>query len=81
MAETKIMLGEEEIPKKWYCILPDLPKPLPPIIDPSIRAPGPGIVPQLFAKEILAQEFSKDRWIDIPEEVREVYRLLDLRRP
>jgi len=75
MDETKIMLGEEEIPKKWYCILPDLPKPLPPIIDPSIRAPGPGIVPQLFAKEILAQEFSKDRWIDIPEEVREVYRI------
>jgi len=75
MAETKIMLDEEEIPKKWYCILPDLPKPLPPIIDPSIRAPGPGIVPKLFPKEILAQEFSKERWIDIPEEVREVYRI------
>jgi len=75
MVETKIMLGEEEIPKKWYCILPDLPKPLAPIIDPAIRAPGPGIVPKLFPKEILAQEFSKERWIDIPEEVREVYRL------
>jgi len=75
MPSEKIMLNEEEIPKQWYCILPDLPKPLSPIIDPSIRAPGPGIVPKLFPKEILAQEFSKDRWIDIPEEVREVYRL------
>lgn len=69
------MLDEEGIPKQWYCILGDLPKPLAPIIDPKTREPGPGIVPRLFPKEILGQEFSKDRWIDIPEEVREVYRL------
>ena len=75
MASRKILLDEEEIPKQWYCILPDLPRPLSPTIEPDKRAPGPGIVPQLFPKEIIAQEFSKDRWIDIPEEVREVYRL------
>ena len=75
MASKKILLDEEEIPRQWYCILPDLPRPLPPTIEPDKRAPGPGIVPQLFPKEIIAQEFSKDRWIDIPEEVREVYRL------
>jgi len=75
MASKKILLDEEEIPKQWYCILPDLPKPLPPTIEPDKRAPGPGIVPRLFPKEIIAQEFSKDRWISIPEEVREVYRL------
>jgi len=68
-------LNEDEIPKQWYNILPDLPKPLPPIIDPSLMAPGPGIVPKIFPKEILAQEFSTNRWITIPEEVREVYRL------
>jgi len=75
MASRKILLDEEEIPKQWYCILPDLPRPLSPTIEPDKRAPGPGIVPRLFPKEIIAQEFSKDRWISIPEEVREAYRL------
>jgi len=69
------MLDEEEIPKQWYCILPDLPKPLPPFIEPETRAPGVGIVPRIFPKQIIAQELSKDRWIDIPEEVRDVYKL------
>jgi tryptophan synthase beta chain len=71
----KILLDEEEMPKQWYCILPDLPKPLPPTIETAKKAPGPGIVPLIFPKEIIAQEFSKDRWVDIPEEVREIYRI------
>ncbi|MGQ9719501.1 MAG: TrpB-like pyridoxal phosphate-dependent enzyme [Nitrososphaerales archaeon] len=75
MTFKKILLDEEDIPKQWYCILPDLPKPVPPIIDPVKRAPGPGIVPLIFPKEILAQEMSTERWINIPEEVREIYRL------
>jgi len=75
LPKTKIILDEEEIPKQWYCILPDLPKPLPPFIEPETKAPGGGVAPKIFPKQILAQEFSKDRWIDIPEEVREVYRL------
>lgn len=75
MVSRKILLDEEDIPKQWYCILPDLPKPLPPIIDPKKKAPGPGIVPQIFPKEILAQEMSTERWINIPEEVRDIYRL------
>ena len=74
MAPKKIVLDEEEIPKQWYCILPDLPKPLPPTIDPKTKAPGPGIVPLIFPKEILAQEMSQERWINIPEQVRDVYR-------
>jgi len=75
VSSEKIMLNEEEIPKQWYCILPDLPKPLPPPIDPTTREPGPGIAPKVFAKEVLGQEFTQDRWINIPEEVREVYRI------
>lgn len=71
----KIILDENEIPRKWYCIIPDLPKPLPPFIDPQTKEPGGGIAPKIFPKQILAQEFSKDRWIDIPEEVLEVYRI------
>jgi len=74
VAPKKIVLDEEEIPKQWYCILPDLPKPLPPTIDPKTKAPGPGIVPLIFPKEILAQEMSQERWINIPEQVRDVYR-------
>jgi tryptophan synthase beta chain len=75
MPQRKILLDEEEIPKKWYNVVPDLPKPLPPTVDPKTKAPGPGIVPLIFPKEILAQEMSRERWINIPEEVREVYRL------
>jgi tryptophan synthase beta chain len=75
MTNRKIILDEESIPKQWYNITPDLPKPLPPFIEPETRAPGVGIVPRIFPKEILRQEISKDRWIDIPEDVRDVYRI------
>ena len=75
MPTRKIVLDEERIPKQWYCILPDLPKPLPPPIDPVTRQPGPGIIPKIFPKEILGQEMTTERWINIPEEVRDVYRL------
>jgi tryptophan synthase beta chain len=75
MVRKKIVLDEEEIPKQWYCILPDLPKPMPPFIETETHKPGPGIVPKIFPKEIIGQELSKERWIDIPEEVREIYSL------
>jgi tryptophan synthase beta chain len=75
MTNRKILLGEDEIPKQWYNIVPDLPKPLPPFIDVETRAPGAGIVPRIFPKEILGQEMSQERWINIPDEVREVYRI------
>jgi len=71
----KILLDEENIPKQWYSVLPDLPKPLPPPIDPTTKEPGPGIVPKIFPKQILAQEMGTERWIDIPEEVREIYKI------
>jgi len=72
---TKIVLDEDEIPKQWYNILPDLPKPFPPPINPVTREPvAPEQLATLFAKECMRQEASQDRWIDIPEEVREVYR-------
>lgn len=72
----KTILGEDIIPKQWYCILPDLPKPLPPPIDPKTRQP-PDLKPleRVFAKELLKQELSTERWIPIPEELRDVYRL------
>jgi tryptophan synthase beta chain len=75
MVLKKILLDEEEIPKEWYCILPDMPKPMPPFIQTDTKSPGPGIVPLIFPKEIIAQEMSQERWINIPDEVRDVYRL------
>jgi len=71
----KITLDEDEIPDKWYNILPDLPRKLPPVIDPTTKSPGPGVVPKLFPRAILQQEFAEERWIDIPDEVREAYKI------
>jgi len=75
MPTRKILLEEDDIPKQWYNIVPDLPKPLPPFIDVATKQPGVGIVPRIFPKAIIGQEISQERWIDIPEEVREVYRM------
>ena len=75
MTTRKILLGEEDLPKQWYNITPDLPKPLPPFIDPETKAPGAGIVPRIFPREILGQEMSQERWINIPDEVRDVYKI------
>jgi len=75
MPTRKILLEEDDIPKQWYNIVPDLPKPLPPFIDAATKQPGVGIVPRIFPKAIIGQEISQERWIDIPEEVREVYRM------
>ena len=72
----KIILNETDIPKQWYNILPDLPKPLPPPINPATKEPvKPSELQVLFPKELVRQEFSDIRWINIPEPVRDVYAL------
>ncbi|HDD36381.1 MAG TPA: TrpB-like pyridoxal phosphate-dependent enzyme [Archaeoglobus veneficus] len=72
----KILLEENEMPDKWYNILPDLPKPLPPPINPATQEPAkPEDLMQIFAKELIKQEMSDERWIKIPDEVREIYTL------
>jgi tryptophan synthase beta chain len=75
MPDKKILLKENDIPKQWYNIVPDLPHPLPPFIDVATKEPGVGIVPRIFPKEIIGQEISQERWINIPDEVREVYKI------
>ncbi|RLE65457.1 MAG: TrpB-like pyridoxal phosphate-dependent enzyme [Thermoprotei archaeon] len=70
----KIMLEEDDLPKKWYNILPDLPKPLPAPLNPATGSPlKPEDFTPLFPRELVKQEFSMDRWIGIPPEVREIY--------
>ncbi|MBC7109952.1 MAG: TrpB-like pyridoxal phosphate-dependent enzyme [Archaeoglobi archaeon] len=72
--EKKIVLNEEEIPKQWYNILPDLPKEIPPPISPFTGEPVKfEELKQIFPRALIEQEVSKERFIDIPEEVREIY--------
>ncbi|MEZ7884498.1 MAG: TrpB-like pyridoxal phosphate-dependent enzyme [Bacteroidales bacterium] len=71
----KIVLAESEIPKQWYNILADMPVMPDPLLNPGTREPlKPEEMEPLFAKKLVEQEFSTERWIDIPEEVREMYK-------
>ncbi len=72
----KVVIGEEFLPRRWYNILPDLPEPLPPPLHPVTKEPvKPEDLKPIFPMELIRQEFAEDRWIRIPEEVREVYSL------
>jgi tryptophan synthase beta chain len=76
MEKTKFILDEEEIPKAWYNIQADLPTPLDPPLNPATKEPiGPQDLARIFPMELIKQEVSRERWIKIPEEVRDVYRL------
>lgn len=73
MDDTKILLEEDDIPKKWYNIQADLKEPLPPVYSPQTMKPAtPQELSVLFPMELLKQEMSQDRWIDIPQEIRDV---------
>ncbi|MCS6788588.1 MAG: TrpB-like pyridoxal phosphate-dependent enzyme [Aigarchaeota archaeon] len=76
MAERKVLLDEDALPKSWYNLVPDLPTPLPPPIDPGTREPvDPKALERIFPRELVEQEVSRERWIPIPQEVREIYRI------
>jgi tryptophan synthase beta chain len=73
---TKYLLDEKDIPTKWYNIQADLKTPLPPPLHPGTGQPiGPQDLAPLFPMELIKQEVSQERWIEIPEEVRDVFRL------
>ncbi|WP_328450441.1 TrpB-like pyridoxal phosphate-dependent enzyme [Amycolatopsis sp. NBC_00438] len=77
MAErTKYILDENDLPTQWYNVIPDLPEPPPPPLHPGTREPvGPADLAPLFPQALIEQEVTAERYIDIPEEVLEVYRL------
>jgi len=77
MSETvKYLLDESRLPKFWYNIAADLPKPLDPPLHPGTGRPlGPGDLAPLFPMALIEQEVSVEREIEIPAPVREVYRL------
>jgi len=72
--ETKILLTENEIPKQWYNALADLSSPLDPPLHPATLKPiGPQDLAPLFPMGLIEQEMSLERWIKIPDEVRDIY--------
>lgn len=74
MKNRKITLSEKEIPDKWYNIIADMPnKPLPPL-HPGTKEPiGPDALAPLFPMELIKQEVTPEKWVDIPDEVRNIY--------
>ncbi|HJV34680.1 TrpB-like pyridoxal phosphate-dependent enzyme [Geomonas sp.] len=73
---TKVVLEESRIPKQWYNIIPDMPGPLAPVINPQTLQPvTPDDMTAIFPMALIEQEMSTQRWIDIPDEVREIYKL------
>jgi len=85
MKEYKVFLREDEIPKQWYNIQADLPTPLQPPLHPATKQPiGPQDLAPVFPMNLIEQEVNtKDRWIDIPQEVMEkllIWRPTPLRR-
>src|SRR3984893_14860916 len=72
----KILLSESDIPERWYNILRDLPAPPAPYLNPQTLQPmGPADLAPIFPQAIIAQEVSAEPWIEIPEEVRDIYRI------
>ncbi|MFQ6013124.1 MAG: pyridoxal-phosphate dependent enzyme, partial [Thermoplasmata archaeon] len=77
---SKVLLTVDDVPRQWYNVAADLPEPLPFPLNPATKEPiGPDALAPLFPGELIQQEVSSDRYIDIPDEVREAY--LRLGRP
>jgi tryptophan synthase beta chain len=72
----KIFLNESEMPRQWYNIVADMPnKPLPPLHPGTKQPVGPEDLAPLFPMELIKQEVSGDRYVDIPDQVRDIYRI------
>ena len=70
----KILLRDDELPKSWYNVVPDIPNGLRPPLDPATHEPiGPDKLGAIFPAALLEQEMSDERFIPIPEAVREIY--------
>ncbi|MGZ6346514.1 MAG: pyridoxal-phosphate dependent enzyme, partial [Anaerolineales bacterium] len=74
--QIRFMLNESDLPKNWYNVMADSPVPPTPVLNPMTKEPiTPEFLSVLFPMEIIKQEVSTERFIQIPEEVREIYKL------
>ncbi|HET7641030.1 MAG TPA: pyridoxal-phosphate dependent enzyme, partial [Ktedonobacteraceae bacterium] len=71
---TKYLLSEDQIPRTWYNIMPDLPSPPEPVLHPGTHQPvTPDDLAPLFPMALIMQEVSMEPYIEIPEPVRQIY--------
>jgi tryptophan synthase beta chain len=74
--KTRFTLTQADIPTHWYNVLADVPKPLPPPLHPGTKQPiTPDMMTAIFPENLVMQEMSLERWIEIPEPVRDIYAL------
>jgi len=72
--KIRFTLTQADIPTHWYNMLADLPKPLPPPLHPGTKQPiTPDMMTAIFPENLVMQEMSPERWIEIPEPVRDIY--------
>jgi len=82
MMPTRTTLTAEEMPRKWYNILPDLPEPLAPPLNPGTKKPiDPKDLEAVFPKGLIRQEMASENYIDIPEEVLQAYMMANRPSP
>jgi tryptophan synthase beta chain len=82
MRPVRITLTPEEMPKRWYNIVPDLPEPLDPPLNPATKKPiSPSDLEPIFPKALIAQEVSSERYIDIPDEILQAYMIANRPSP
>jgi tryptophan synthase beta chain len=74
MSQVKILLDEAEIPANWYNVVADMPKAPAPLLGGDGKPVNPESLAAIFPPAIIEQEISRERWIPIPEPVREIYR-------
>ncbi|MGB9602365.1 MAG: TrpB-like pyridoxal phosphate-dependent enzyme [Limisphaerales bacterium] len=73
---TRFVLGQSDIPESWYNIQADLPEPLPPPLHPGTKQPiPPEALTAIFPENLVQQEISQERWVEIPKPVRDIYAL------
>jgi len=73
---TRFTLSQSDIPKQWYNLNADFPEPLPPPLHPGTKQPiPPEALLAIFPENLVQQEATRERWVEIPEEVRDVYAL------
>ena len=74
--QIRFTLSQADIPKQWYNLLADFPEPLPPPLHPGTKQPvTPDMMTAIFPENLVMQEMSSERWVEIPDPVREIYAL------
>jgi len=72
MSDVKILLSEKDIPRQWYNLAADLPTPMQPPLGPDGKPISADMLAPVFPMNLIEQEVSQERWIDIPEEILDI---------